>query len=201
MDAASVLECALGRPGAGARRGLRMTMHRAAGIPILLFAVACLVAAAGAQESATPQQQVDGVVRQGLLTAKTQLEQEFSFLPFAVLEHADGRIETLLGPTGDELDPLDTPELQADPARALEQLQRRVEREAKTRGDLRVIGIFSDDDVKLPDGTVSDAIQAEMEHVSGYCKDIFLPYGREVNNLTYGQEISTPGKGLVFRCK
>jgi hypothetical protein len=179
-----------------------MTRHRIGGIPLFVLAAACSATGAGAQQAATtPKEQVDRIVREGMVTARTQLDQEFSFLPFAVLEHADGRVETILGPTGDELDPLDTPELQADPARAQKQLERRVVREAKTRGDLRVIGIFSDDDVKLADGTVSDAIQADMEHVSGYCVDIFLPYGREVNNLTYGKEISTPGKGLVFRCK
>jgi hypothetical protein len=55
--------------------------------------------------------------------------------------------------------------------------------------------------LKLPDGSDSDAIQAEMEHVSGYCADVFLPYGRVDGALTYGDEISTKGEGLVFRCK
>jgi len=178
-----------------------MTAYRVGGIPLFLFAVVCLATGAGAQEKAMPQQQVDRILRQGLVTAKTQLEQEFSFLPFAVLEHADGRIETILGPTGAELDPLDTPEQQTRPGWALEQLERRVAREAKTKGDLRVVGIFSDAEVKLPDGSDSDAIQAEMEHVSGYCADVFLPYGRVVNTFTYGDEIRAAGKGLVFRCK
>jgi len=178
-----------------------MMAHRVVGIPLFLFAVACLAAGAGAEEQATPQQQVDRVVRQGLVTAKTQLEQTFSFLPFAVLEHADGRIETIPGPTLSEIDPLDTPEQQANPGWALEQLERRVTREAKANKDLRVVGIFSDAEVKLPDGSDSDAIQAEMEHVSGYCADVFLPYGRVENTLTYGDEIRTKGRGLAFRCK
>jgi hypothetical protein len=178
-----------------------MTWHRIGGIALFLVAAACGADAARAQEASTPQQQVERVVREGVGYAKIQLEQEFSFLPFALLEHADGRIERILGPTGDELDPLDTPEQQADPARALRRLERRVAREAKEKGDLRVVGIFSDAEVKLPDGSDSDAIQAEMEHVSGYCADVFLPYGRVVNTLSWGNEISTKGEGLVFRCK
>ena len=124
-----------------------------------------------------------------------------TFLPFAVIQHADGRIERILGPTGDELDALDTPELQGDPARALSLLERRVESEAKAKGDFQVVGVFSDDDVKLPDGRKSDAIQAEMEHVSGYCANVFLPYGRVENTLSYGEQISAAGQGLVFRCQ
>ena len=178
-----------------------MTRHRSGGIPLFLFAAACWVDGARAQEAATPQQQVDQIVREGVGYAKVQLEQEFSFLPFAVIQHADGRIERILGPTGDELDALDTPDLQGDPARALTLLERRVEREAKAKGDFRVVGIFSDDDVKLPDGRQSDAIQAEMEHVSGYCANVFLPYGRVENTLSYGEQISAAGQGLVFRCR
>ena len=178
-----------------------MTRLRIAGIPLFLFAAACWAHPAGAQEAVTPQQQVDRIVREGVGYAKTQLEQEFSFLPFAVIQHADGRIERIFGPTGDELDALDTPELQGDPARALSLLERRVEREAKAKGDFRVVGVFSDDDVKLPDGHESDAIQAEMEHVSGYCANVYLPYGRVENALSYGEEISAAGQGLVFRCQ
>lgn len=178
-----------------------MTWHRTGGIALFLFAAACWTHGARAEEASTPQQQVDRIVREGVVYAKTQLEQEFSFLPFALIQHADGRIERILGPTGAELDALDTPELQDDPNRALSLLELRVEREAKAKGDFSVVGIFSDDDVKLPDGRQSDAIQAEMEHVSGYCADIYLPYGRVENTLSYGNEISTQGAGLVFRCK
>jgi hypothetical protein len=178
-----------------------MAWHRAGGIALFVFSTACCSAGARAADASTPQQQVERVVKEGVASAKTQLEQEFSFLPFALLEHADGRIERILGPTGNVLGPLDTPEQQADPAWALRQLERQVAREAKASGDLRVVGIFSDAEVKLPDGSDSDAIQAGMEHVSGYCADVFLPYARVVNSLTYGDEISTKGEGLVFRCK
>lgn len=175
--------------------------NRRGGIPLFLFAALLGADGAGAQDTPTAQQQVEGIVREGVAYAKIQLEQEFSFLPFAVIQHADGRIERLLGPTGAELDALDTPELQADPDRALSLLELRVERLAKAKGDFSVVGIFSDDDVKLPDGRQSDAIQAEMEHVSGYCADVYLPYGRVESTLTYGEQISEPGQGLVFRCK
>jgi hypothetical protein len=166
-----------------------------------LLAVACLAGAAAAQPAATPQQQVDAVVKEGVGYAKIQVEQTFSFLPFAILVHADGRSEQLRAPTGAELDPLDAPRQEADPGWALEQLRERVRREAKAMSDLRVVGIFSDDEVKLPDGRTSDAIQANMEHASGYCTDVFVPYGRTVNQLTWGEPIASAGKGLVFRCR
>jgi hypothetical protein len=177
-----------------------MNWHRTGGIALFLLSTVSWTHGVRAEEASTPQQQVDRILREGIVHAKTQLEQEFSFLPFALMQHADGRIERILGPTGDELDPLDAPEQEADPARALKGLEERVAREAKAKGDLRVVGIFSDTEVKLPNGSDSDAIQAEMEQVSGYCADIFVPYGRVVNTLTYGDEISTKGKGLVFRC-
>ena len=166
-----------------------------------LLALACLAGAAAAQPAATPQQQVDAVVKEGVAYARTQIEQTFSFLPFALVVHADGRSERLRAPTGDELDPVDAPEQEADPGRALEQLRQRVRREAKEKGGLRLVAIFSDDEVKLPDGKTSDAIQADVEHVSGYCTDVFVPYGRTVDTLTWGDPISSPGKGSVFPCK
>jgi len=170
---------------------------------ILLAGVvaACLAGAARAQEAATPQQQVDAVVKEGVTYARTQIEQMFQFLPFAIIVHADGRSERIRGPTGAELDPVDAPEQEADPAWALSELSRRVAREAKAKGDFRVVGIFSDAAVKLPDGKPSDAIQASMEHASGYCTDVFVPYARVVNDLTWGDPISSKGKGLVFSCK
>jgi hypothetical protein len=165
------------------------------------LAAACLAGAARAQEAATPQQQVDAVVKEGVTYAKTQIEQMFSFLPFAIVMHADGRTERFRAPTGDELDPVDAPEQEADPGWALEQLNRRIAREATVKGDFRVVGIFSNAEVALPDGKQSDAIQASMEHASGYCTDVFLPYARVVNDLTWGDPISSKGKGLVFSCK
>ena len=164
-------------------------------------AAACIAGPARAQEAATPQQQVDAVVKQGVTSAKTQIEQMFAFLPFAIIVHADGRSERMRGPTGDELDPVDAPEQEADPGRALEELNQRVAREAKAKGDFRVVGIFSDAEVKLPDGKQSDAIQASMEHVSGYCTDVFVPYARVVNDLSWGDPISSKGKGVVFSCR
>jgi len=170
---------------------------------ILLAGVvaACLAGAARAQEAATPQQQVDAVVKEGVTYARTQIEQMFQFLPFAIIVHADGRSERIRGPTGAELDPVDAPEQEADPGWALSELSRRVAREATAKGDFRVVGIFSDAEVKLPDGKPSDAIQASMEHASGYCTDVFVPYARVVNELTWGDPISSKGKGLVFSCK
>jgi hypothetical protein len=165
------------------------------------IAAACLAGGARAQEAATPQQQVDAVVKEGITYARAQIEQMFQFLPFAIVVHADGRSERIGGPTGAELDPVDAPEEEADPARALGELKRRVEREAKAEGDFRVVGIFSDTEVKLPDGKTSDAIQAGVEHVSGCCTDVFLPYGRVVNGLAWGDPISSKGKGLVFSCR
>jgi hypothetical protein len=169
--------------------------------PVTLLALACLAGAAAAQPAATPQQQVDAVVKDGVAYAKTQIEQTFSFLPFAIVVHADGRSERMRGPTGDELDPLDTPEQSADPGWALQQLNERVRRAAKETNDLRLVGIFSDAEVKLPDGRASDAIQASMEHASGYCTDVFVPYSRVENDLVWGDPISSPGKGVAFSCK
>ena len=146
--------------------GQRRTMHRGSGVALLLLAAAVGAREGRAQDAAAAKQQVDEILRDGLSYAKTQIEQEFSFLPFAVIRHADGRIERILGPTGDELDPLDTPELQAHPERALEQLQRRVQQQAKARGDFQVVGIFSDAEVKLPDGADSDAIQAVFDELA-----------------------------------
>ncbi len=178
------------------RRGRRTGRILLAGL-----ATACLAGGARAQEAATPQQQVDAVVKEGVTYAKTQIQQMFQFLPFAIIVHADGRTEQIRGPTGAELDPVDAPEQEVDPGRALGELNRRVAREAKVKGDFRVVGIFSGAEIKLPDGRPSDAIQASVEHVSGYCTDVFLPYGRVVNGLAWGDPISSQGKGVVFSCK
>jgi len=165
-------------------------------------AVATVAGGARAQEPASPQQQVDALLKEGVDYAKTQIRQTFSFLPFALVVHADGHTERFRAPTGDELDALDAPEQEADPASALRELKQRIAREAKARGDFKVIGIFSDVDVKLPDGAPSDAIQASMEQASGYCTDVFVPYQRvDEDHLTWGEPISSKAKGVVFSCK
>lgn len=183
--------------------GQRVAVGRRVGAALLVLATTGWAAAALAQPADGAKQPIESVLREGIGTAKIQIEQTFSFDPFAVVEHSDGRLETLAGQSGGKwLEPIDSPELQADPKLALEQLRRRVKRLAEEKGDLAAVGIFIDDDVKLPDGSDSDAIHAELEQVSGSCVDVFVPYGRSGENVEYGDEIREKGDGgLVFRCR
>jgi hypothetical protein len=171
-------------------------------VVLWFFVLSCSAATGPAQQAATPQAEVERLLNEGMDIARRQLQAHFEFLPFAYVQHADGRVELISGPRGLELDPVRAPELEQDPAEALSELSQRVAREAAAARDFRVVGIFSDTQIVLRDGQRSDAIQAGMEHASGYCTEVYTPYGQLIGGeLTFGEPVTTARRGAVFTCQ
>jgi hypothetical protein len=172
------------------------------GVLASLCAISCSVGAGPAKQAGTPQAEVERVMREGMDFARNQLEAHGEFMPFAYILHAEGRVEFIPGPHGLVMDPVRAPELEFDPAQALSELTQRVAREAAAARDFRVVGIFSDTQIALRDGERSDAIQAGMEHASGYCTEVYTPYSLlGEGELTFGERVTTARKGSVFKCK
>jgi len=105
----------------------------------------------------------------------------------------DGEVELVRAP---EVELVPAVEGHADdPAKALEGV---VEKLRASKSDYRAVAIFSDVSIAMH-GKQTDAIQAGLEHVSGYCVDVFTPYGRMVQNEpVYGEPVSAKRQGKVF---
>jgi hypothetical protein len=177
-------------------------MHRIRRVSLCLFAAVCLGGTALAEDAATPQQQVARLLGQGLDRSHERLRAKYVFLPFALVLRKGGEVEQYGGHSGDELDAATPDTLDVDPAKLLADLQQRVAREAKSPGDVVAVGFFLDTEVKLPNGRDSEAIEAELEHQSGFCETVFEPYGHvDGQDLAYGAQITTKRTGAVFPCK
>ena len=172
-------------------------------IALVFCALACFGGAARAEGPAVPPA-FDGVLRDGITQAKNYLDAQDSFMPFALLQNKDGKTHSILPQTGAELNaPRDT-ELERNPADAVRVMNERVKRET-AKGGYAVVAILTDDEVKLPDGSVSDAIRVGLESPSGPCVDVFVPYHRDTSGdvLFEGekQRVTAPRQGTVFGCK
>ena len=71
-------------------------------------------------------------------------------------------------------------------------------RERAASGTLRASAVFVDVIIALA-GVESEALQARLEHVSGYCVDVFLPYERsETGETRFREPITNARDGTVF---
>jgi hypothetical protein len=168
------------------------------------IALAMLLVTSAAAEESTPEQQVEALLRVGLAHAKDMLEGGQEFDPYAYVARSNGstaRIEgadeyadpNLTGPGGGEI----------GPEKALERIVQKLTSEQRKAADLVTIGIFVDTDIKLPKLGETSAVQARMEHESGFCTDVYYPYSRLVEDeLVFGHPVSTHNDGAVFgNCK
>ena len=176
-------------------------MHRIARISLSLLAAAGLGASARAEQAQTPEQAISRLLGQGLGRAHDRLHAKYAFLPFALVLHKDGTVEQIGPGSGDIFDAQQDDTLEQDPAKVLAELQQQVIKESKTRADVVAVGFFSDTEIKLPDGSDSQAIQAEMEHAAGGCTTVYEPFNfMNDQSLAYGAQIRTKRKGIVFPC-
>ncbi len=167
---------------------------------LLCSAIACFAAVAAAEEPPVPPA-FEGILRDGVAQAKGYLDAQSAFMPFALLRKSDGSTHSILPQTGAELDAARDTGLERDPARALPVMTERVRRET-AKGGYDIVAILADVDVKLPNGSQSDAIQVGIEPASGPCLDVYIPYARaDDGSATYGERISGPRQGAVFGCK
>lgn len=168
----------------------------------LFITVATLFAGAAIADDRTPVEQVEGLLKLGLAHAKDILEGGEEFDPFAYVAHSDGSTARV-GGTGVIDDGNTQSGAEIGPEAAIERIEKQLVAERESRGDLVTIGIFADTEIKLPKLGTTSAVQARMEHESGYCTDVYYPYSRlSEGELVFGRAVSTHNDGAVFgNCK
>jgi hypothetical protein len=168
----------------------------------LLVAMSMVLAGSAVADDRTPIEQVEQLLKVGLAHAKDILEGGAEFDPYAYVARSNGSTDRVGGenrfgggntPGGEEI----------GPEAAIEGIVKQLVDERESRGDLVTIGIFADTEIKLPKLGTTSAVQARMEHESGYCTDVYYPYSRlDEGELVFGHAVSTHNDGAVFgNCK
>jgi len=170
----------------------------------LLYCLSC--AGSADRPTATPEQQVERLMKQGLGVARGRLERGLSLWPYAYAELASGRIVRIGSPgTQTEADSLAGVEATGpiEPDAALDQLTAHLASQQAQQKRYRAVAIFSEVEVRLPKRGETSAIQVGLEQISGYCKAVYYPYGKLVQGeLVLGEPVTEEHRGAVFeKCK
>ncbi len=150
-----------------------------------------------AGKALTPQQELQRLLREGNVRARDQVEAGIEFLPYAYVKLRDGSVRVV--------DPPRQMKRQANervPDEAFADLLEKLEEERKASGGFRAVAIFTDDEVKI-EGRKTFAVQAGLEHESGFCLDVFTPYRRMARGeVVHRKAVSSQRpEGLILDCK
>ena len=122
-----------------------------------------------AAEGGSPKDQTEELLNAGIPFAEKMIGKNGEFYPFAFAMTAAGKVVAVAAPA-----PSDHPkstEVIGDLTTAL--------RAGVSGGKYKATAIFSDVRVQPPSKPdKTDAVQASLEHASGYCVDVFVPYSR-----------------------
>ncbi len=152
-------------------------------------------------EAPTPEKELQRLLQEGNARAKADLEAGVHFLAFAYVKHRDGEVRVV-----------DTPAMKGVgtsherykrvPSEALDELLKKLRDGQEGAGGYRAVAIFTDDEVRI-EGKKTSAIQAGLEHESGYCVNVFTPYGRVMRELVFGKQVSSkrPEGEILEGCK
>lgn len=137
-----------------------------------------------------PKEEVESLLNEGFPFAQQQLAEHGEFYPFAFALTTEGKAAAVGAHTGEE---------RPDSAAVLSFLVKGL-RKAARDGQYRAVALFVDVRVVGPGGDgKTDAVQAGLEHESGYCVDVFLPYEeRPDGTVAYGELFASPREGSVF---
>jgi len=162
-------------------------MRRRLGCAVLL--IAAVAGPAAAEEPAAAPEDVALLVEGGVEIAKKELVERGELAPFAFFMALDGRVQRVTPKQGVEL----------PPSEALLELLQASFRQRAAAGECRAIAVFADVVIALPDGRQSDALQAGVEHRSGFCANYFYPYRRAPDGaLAFEPLVSGRRRGVVF---
>jgi hypothetical protein len=122
--------------------------------------------------------------------AEGQLAEQGGFHPFGAVLNADGDVAPSAAWTGEE---------QPDPNELIDVMLAGFRQQAAD-GLIRAAVVCLDGRVILPDTeTRSDAICAQLEHVSGECVTVCQPYTRpETGEVTYGELFAVADEPRIF---
>jgi len=144
--------------------------------------------------SVPPKEEAEQVMDAGIPFAQKMLAAHGEFYPFGFAMTADGKVAAVAAGSSDEHPPSQ---------QVIDDLMSAF-RSGAAKGYYKVTAVFFDVRVQQP-GTSekTDAVQVGLEHVSGYCVDVFFPYSRTVKGeVNYGTAFASKRAGVVFgTCK
>ena len=141
----------------------------------------------------TPKEQVEDLMNEGMSFAERMLRDPGEFFPFGVVRKSDDSIQYVDASDGRE----------APPSKDLIDLLNQGFRRGAASGEYVATAIFVDV-LTTPPGTSSktDAVQVGLEHRSGYCVDVFIPYQRSPDGaVRFGDIFASQRESSVFDCK
>jgi hypothetical protein len=123
--------------------------------------------------------------------AKDQVAKRGSFLPFGATMTTGGEIRLAAADLGDA---------PADATAVIDLLVRGFQKDAAASA-IRAAGTCVDVRVVPPGSSEkSDAICAQLEHATGHCADVFLPYKKGLlGRIKFGDLFAVAGSSRVFK--
>lgn len=138
-------------------------------------------------EAAAEQAEVRRLMNYCFALARQILAEHPAFHPFAFVLEQDGQVAQVALSEGRD----------HEGAFLIETLEDLLQQRA-SEGKYRAIGIAADVHI-AHDGKETDAIQVGLEHTSGYCVHVYLPYERsEDGEVSVGEAVSAARTGTVF---
>jgi hypothetical protein len=163
--------------------------------------ISVLVVAAGsaglvrsAEGQMTPKEESEAVMNAGIPFAQKMLAEHAEFYPFGFAMTAKNKVVAVAPPAPSE---------HPAPQQLIDALAAAFRAGASSR-EYKATAVFVDVRVQPPDkAEKTDAVQVGLEHVSGYCVDVFFPYSRDASGrVTFGAVFASKRAGAVFgTCK
>jgi len=137
----------------------------------------------GQRRVPTPKAEAEELLSFGLLFAQKELERHGEFYPFAAAMGTDGKVVAVAVAMAEE---------HPNSQQVIEALVSALKSDV-TRKQYKATGVFVDTKVQPPGrNEKTDAIRAGLEHVAGYCVNVFVPYSRSsAGRVTLGESFAT----------
>jgi hypothetical protein len=140
------------------------------------------------EQSEAAKAQVEALMNEGFDFAHRMLLEHGEFHPFAVVASCEGELRHVAGWDGRELPP---------GIELLDLISRGLREEA---GELLAVALFSNVAVGSRETeSHGDAVQAALEHSSGYAVNVYLPYVSADGVLDLGEVFAAPRVPTVFK--
>jgi hypothetical protein len=147
-----------------------------------------------AEARVDPKAEAEAVMNAGIPVARKLLAEHGEFYPYAMAMAKDGKVVAVAATTaGDHPASQDVIEGLVASLRA-----------GASKGEYKASAVFFDVRVQQPSKKEkTDAVQVSLEHIAGYCVDVFFPYIRHADgSLSFGDIFASKRTGVVFTtCK
>jgi hypothetical protein len=167
--------------------------------PLLIAAVVTALAfpnlmATSPESVVSPRDEAEEVLNAGLPFAQRRLGQYGEFFPFGFAMTSKGKVVAVPLSVQDEHPPSQT---------VIDELNAAFKAGASS-GEYKATGLFVDVLAQPPGKAAkTDGVRVSLEHRSGYCVDVFVPYSRGADGkIVMGESFASKRNGTVFgTCK